>query len=182
MTYNVPGVPPRSVASIRTVKSLGSHTAYARSKPRMPKSITRTPEAQVRPSKRRATSLPKASSPKKTLPIPATRIFGDGVCMIDLRSLCWRRPRPFVDRRRLLAAVGRRLIVRQLHRLDFSDGKKEAVPRLAEHPQVAPRIVIEHDGKVRLSFVIGLDRFNRGNFPGEGQIHDVGAGLRPEAH
>ncbi len=39
-----------------------------------------------------------------------------------------------------------------------------------------------HHGEVRLALVIGLDRFDRGNFPRESQVHNVGPGLRPEPH
>ena len=50
-------------------------SAKARSKPRIPKSRTCTPGGCGRAAKRWATSTPKASSPKKILPMPATRIW-----------------------------------------------------------------------------------------------------------
>src|ERR687886_918680 len=44
-----------------------------RSIPRMPKSTTSTPSGSSRPASRFTTSTPKPSSPKNTLPTPATR-------------------------------------------------------------------------------------------------------------
>src|SRR5262249_37766237 len=48
----------------------------ARSKPRTPKSTTRALFGGRRSANRLATSLPKASSPRKMLPMPATRMCG----------------------------------------------------------------------------------------------------------
>src|SRR5918992_372172 len=44
----------------------------------MPKSPTRTQPGRVSPASRLATSTPKPSSPRNTLPTPATRTLGRG--------------------------------------------------------------------------------------------------------
>ena len=74
MTYSVPGAPPRDTVSIKMASPVSPTSAYARSIARMPKSRTPTPCGSVLPARRRATSDPKASSPRKMLPMPATSI------------------------------------------------------------------------------------------------------------
>src|SRR5262249_24880401 len=80
----------------------------------------------------------------------------------------------------LVRALRRGLVVGQFHWFDFAKGKKEAMPWLAQNPQVAPRVVVQNDGQMRLSLVIGLDGFDRGDLTSKGEIHNVGPGLRPK--
>src|SRR5919199_4684018 len=59
-----------------------------RSIPRMPKSTTSTPSGSSRPASRFATSTPKPSSPKNTLPTPATRMrLLTGVLQVQRNNL-----------------------------------------------------------------------------------------------
>ncbi len=80
ITYTVPGSASRGHASIKIVAPGLSINAYARSRPRIPKSTTFTPSGNVRPDKRCATSTPNPSSPKNMFPMPATKTFGADSC------------------------------------------------------------------------------------------------------
>src|SRR3954467_7341558 len=69
----VPGSAPRGVASTKIAASHSSRSAEVRSTPRIPKSTGRTPSGRRLCESRRRTSTPNPSSPRKRLPIPATR-------------------------------------------------------------------------------------------------------------
>ncbi len=72
----VPGGSPSGIASISTSASYPSSSSYARCTPRMPKSVTVAPSGSELSSMCLTTSTPKPSSPRKMLPIPATRTRG----------------------------------------------------------------------------------------------------------
>src|SRR5438309_2594134 len=118
-----------------TTASYPSRSAYVRSRLRIPKSTTRTPSGRSRPARRRTTSTPKASSPRKMLPTPATRTRG-------------RFMTPPIS-----------ILNEGLH---FVRPEEEAVSWLAQGAEVAARVVIDGDGQVHLPLVILLDRVHRG--------------------
>src|SRR5580693_5356587 len=69
-----------------------------------------------------------------------------------------------------------------LYRFNFFRREEEAVPRLTEHAQVESRIVLDEHGEVRPAFVILLDAVDDRNLSGEGQIENVAALAREQAH
>src|SRR5690242_16211357 len=60
--------------------------------------------------------------------------------------------------------------------------EKEPVARLSQHSQIAAGIILQHDGDVRLSFVIFLHRFDDGPLPAEHHVENVRAAARTEQH
>src|ERR1700759_3466774 len=97
----------------------------------MPKSTTRTPSGNARRSSARATSEPKASSPRKMLPMPAIRMRG---CVMPVSTF-----------------------VRERQRLDLFGGEEEAVAGLAHHSQIPTRVVFQNDREMNLVLVGLLD-------------------------
>ena len=106
------------------------------SSPRMPKSTTRTSAGSSQLARRRATSTPKPSSPRKMLPIPAISMRG------LWRVACW------------VCSSSER------ERFDLCRIEEKTMAGLAHHSQVAARIVVEHDTDVALAFVVLLDAFD----------------------
>ncbi len=119
----------------------------------MPKSMILTFAGNRDGSRRLTTSTPNASSPRKMLPMPATRIFGAPT------SAARRRGSPF-------------------HELDFFRDEKEAMAGLARETEIASGILVDHDGDVHLVLVVLLDGLDGGDLAREKQVHGVAAALR----
>src|SRR5690349_9997955 len=124
----------------------------------MPKSLTTTPSGREQRARRCATSTPKASSPRKMLPTPATSTLA------------------------LMCSLAIHWTAVQNQWLHFFGRKEEAVPRLAQHSQVAPRIIFKDNRQMNSFVKIVLNRFNHREPALQCQIHDVGRLLRPEAN
>src|SRR4051794_93961 len=112
----------------------------------MPKSTTRTPSGWARRSRRWATSTPKASPPRKTLPTPATRMRGP--LMVPPPTPIGGRPRGGAWDHAL--PRGRPLN----ERFHLLRPEEEAVPRLAQRPQVAAGVVVHRHGQVDAPLVV----------------------------
>src|ERR671916_1056086 len=117
----------------------------------MPKSTTSTPSGSPRPASRPTTSTPKPSSPRNTLPTPATRI------RLGLTS------------------------VLQVQRYDLFGGEEEPVPEgAAILSKVPARIVLQCDRQVDPVLVVLLYGLDERDLAGEREVHDVSAGAGPE--
>src|SRR5215207_898337 len=121
-----------------------------RSIPLMPKSATSTPSGSSRSASRFTTSTPKPSSPRNTLPMPATRMR-----LLTRRSLR-------VQRHYLLG------------------GEEEPVPEDAVPSQVPAGVFLECHRDVDAVLVVLLYALDERNLPRERDVHDVPAGARPE--
>src|SRR5919199_4617643 len=122
-----------------------------RSIPRMPKSATSTPSGSSRPASLLTTSTPKPSSPKNTLPTPATRM------RLGLTS------------------------VLHVQRYDLLGREEEPVPEdAAISPQVPARVVLQRNRQVGPVLVVLLYGLDIRGLPGERDVHDVSSGARPE--
>src|ERR671939_559485 len=109
----------------------------------MPKSTTSTPSGSSHPASRLTTSTPKPSSPRNTLPTPATRI-----------------------RLRLTSVL-------HVQRHDLFGGEEEPVPQDAISPQVPARIVLQRHRDVDPVLVVLLYTFDERGLPREREIHNV---------
>src|SRR5215207_2305196 len=123
-----------------------------RSIPLMPKSATSTSSGSSRPASLRTTSTPKPSSPRKTLPTPATRM-----------------------RLGLMSALGIRV-----QRYDLLGGEEEPVPEDAVPAEVSARVVLQRYRDVDPVLVVLLYALDEGDLPGERDVHDIPSGARPE--
>src|SRR5512146_1685200 len=119
----------------------------------MPKSRTQTFSGNSRCVRRCTTSTPKASSPRKMLPTPATSTL------------------PFTWH-----------LAIQRQRLNFLRREKEAMSGLPQHAEIAPGIVFENNGQMHLVIEIRLDGLDNRNLPLESHVEDVGTLLWPDAH
>src|ERR1700691_3431973 len=118
----------------------------------MPKSITSICSGSACSFNRFTTSTPKASSPIKMLPMPATSTL------------------PF---------MGDSLAQRQ--RFDFFRRKEKSMTGLTQHSEIAPGIVFEHDREMHVVIEIAFDSLNDCDLALEGHVHNVGVLLRPQA-
>src|SRR4028119_1462678 len=116
----------------------------------MPKSFTSTPSGNGRSASSRTTSTPKPSSPRRGLPLPATRM-----------------------RSGLMRGL-------QIQRLDLFGGEEEPVTEEAVLPEVPPRVVLERHGDVDPALVVLLYALDGRDLALEGEVHDVPAGAGPE--
>jgi hypothetical protein len=73
-------------------------------------------------------------------------------------------------------------LARLQQRLNLGNGKKEAMPGLAQQPQVPSRIVVYYNRQVRLSFTVLLNRFYDCCSASERQIENVSAGAWRQTH
>src|SRR5918995_2590407 len=123
-----------------------------RSIPLMPKSATSTSSGSSRPASLRTTSTPKPSSPRNTLPMPATRM-----------------------RLGLTSGLGLRV-----QRHDLFGGEEEAVPEDAVPSQVPARVILQRHRDVDPVLVVLLYALDDRDLPGERDVHNVSSGARPE--
>src|SRR5919199_1889188 len=109
----------------------------------MPKSMTSTPSGNLRPASLRTTSTPKPSSPKNTLPTPATR-----------------------TRLELMREL-------QVQRFDLLGREEEPVAEDAFCAKVSPRVVLQRHRDVDSVLVGLLYVLDERGLPGECEVHDV---------
>ena len=121
--------------------------------PRMPKSWTTTPAGSLLRARRLTTSTPKASSPMKTLPMPATRM-------------------------RMRGSSGLGVV----ERLDLVRREEEPVSHLAILAEVAPRIVLDRHGELHDAVHALHDLLDDRGLAVEHEVEGVGPALRPQAH
>src|SRR5579862_1469246 len=120
----------------------------------MPKSLTTTLSGSIMEASCFTTSTPKASSPRKMLPRPATS---------TLPSMT------------VLGFFG-------IDRLNFVRREEEPMSGLAQHSQIATGIVFQHHRQVDLIFEVALNGLDDSYASSHGDVHDIGALLRPKAH
>src|SRR5215203_6075496 len=123
-----------------------------RSIPLIPKSATSTSSGSSRPASLRTTSTPKPSSPRNTLPMPATR-----------------------TRLGLTSGLGFRV---QGHDLLWRE--VEPVPEDAVPSQVPARVIFQRHRDVDPALVVLLYTLDERDLPGERDVHNVSSGERPE--
>src|SRR5215471_12021125 len=68
------------------------------------------------------------------------------------------------------------------HWFNLVGSEKETMPRLAEHPEIAPGIVLQYDGKMHLVVVVAFNGLDNRDLAFHGHVHDVCGLLRPQAH
>jgi hypothetical protein len=69
-----------------------------------------------------------------------------------------------------------------LYRFNFFGREEEAVPRLAEHPEVASRIAFNDHGDVAAAIVIFFETFDESDLSGEREVENIAALAGTEAH
>ena len=71
---------------------------------------------------------------------------------------------------------------RRRQRLDLVGREEEPVAGLAALAEVAPRVVVDHDGELDVAVEVLVDALDQRGAAGQREVHDVAAGARAQSH